>query len=423
MTKRGTKRVDDAEAFEAECAAAAKQRGINRELREKLDSQNFAEKVRDRMIKDLLRVYEHPKNKSLVSPVSRPMYRKLGRYCELMVTDVFGSHTEFLRAGGLQKSRTTQKTERKASLLHTHQRIADYAEKNVLSWVGKFDKKPRGEFDVIFGSDFHSAMVDPFAMDVFIDALKNVQPRVVVLGGDVWDFPTISRHRKLPGHFHLSLAEEIEFGRERILRRVREACPDATIHLIIGNHEYRLVNYIADAAPELAALPTINFGELLGLGEFEINLVCRSNFLAPYKADQKRDTFENWLVIGDCLVVTHGTSIAKNAAEQELLRFQMSGISGHCHRPHTYATNTLATGPTVWTSAPMMAGYAVGRDYVSNPSAWNMGFTHSRLNTRLGLVSTSIVPVYEGWATFAGHSYVPSRAALAARKKQWEIET
>ena len=403
--------------FQAACAEAARVQVVNKSLRKELTKDSA---LKAELIQDLIRVFNHPDNPYAGFAASRTRYRQLGHYPEILVVDAFGNHQEFLREAGLGDSRNTSRVKNKAALLNTHQKVADYADKELRRYNDLYRTAPRtGRLEVMVGSDFHSWFVDPFALRVFLDTIVMVQPDIIVLNGDVFDFPQISRHRKLPGHFSLNLADEITYGREQIMRKVRAAAPDAEILLVIGNHEYRLVNYLADTAPELAALPSLQFGPLLGLDELKIGLVVRQNFLAPYDKQRKREHQENWYAIADTFVVTHGISCAKFAADEQIKRYQKSGTSGHTHRPQLLTANSLGTGSLSWTSTPMMAGFAVGRDYVSEPSAWNMGFGVFSVDTKSKVVVPNLVLVHEQYAAFAGRAWTPTKAELKRRQEQW----
>ena len=408
--------------LEAARAEAAEIRRANRAIRERMrDDARLQHETKQAMVADLLRVAEHPDN-PFQGFASRKRYRDLGHYPEILVSDFFGNHAEFQRAAGLRDTRTTTKARTKAARLHSAQDVARYAEQHVLPWHDKFPKAAgRRHLECLVGSDWHSWFVDPFALSVFLAACRIVNPDVVVLNGDVFDFPQLSRHRKLPGHFHLNLQQEIEFGREHILRAVREACPDAEILFVIGNHEYRLVTYLADCAPELACLPSMEFAGLLGLDELEISLVTRPSFMAPTTKDRRRELQENWHKVGGCWVVTHGVSCAKFAADKQLDRYQMSGTSGHTHRPQIITGNSLGTGPKSWMSTPMMASYAVGKEYVGEPSMWQMGFGRASIYPEKGLVSQGFVPVFEDWAAFAGHEWRPTVEVFARREEQMAV--
>lgn len=410
-------RADLLARFDAACTEAAALQSANKEQRRALAAR--PEELRAALIADLKRVYDHPDNPYKGFAASRQRYRQLGHFPEILVVDAFGNHEEFLREAGLRDSRNTGKVRNKAALLNSHQKVAAYADQELRRYNHLYRTPRTGRLEVIVGSDFHSWFVDPFALRVFIDTIEMVQPDVVVLNGDVFDFPQISRHRKLPGHFNLNLADEIAFGREHILKAVRMAAPNADVLLVIGNHEYRLVNYLADTAPELAALPSLRFGELFGLDELKIGLVVRQNFLAPYDKQKKRELQENWAIIGDTLVTTHGVSCAKFAADEQLKRYQKSGTSGHTHRPQIITSNSLGTGALSWTSTPMMAGFAVGRDYVSEPSGWQMGFAQFSIDTVNKIAVPNLVLVHERYAAFAGRMWEPNDQELARREEQW----
>src|SRR6185503_13997294 len=132
--------------------------------------------------------------------------------------------------------------------------------------------------------------VDPLALRVFLDVARDVQPDTVVLNGDVVDFPQVSRFTHMPGAGSLSLQDEIDFTREKIVRRVREACPDAALLWVIGNHEHRLVRYLADTAPELASLRSLSWTSLLGVDEYGVEMCFGGNFMAPTQR-QRADNY------------------------------------------------------------------------------------------------------------------------------------
>lgn len=418
-----TPRQREIEALEREMKRAKQKRAANRKLREAYrDDPRLQSKTRKALIADLLRVYSDVANPYRNWAASRKRYRQLGHFPEIMVEDFFGNHQEFQRAAGLLDKRETTKVRNKAARVHTHQQIAAYAEKHVLPWHDKY-KKTRGKkhLEVVIGSDFHSCFLDPFAFQVFCDTLRMVQPDMVVLNGDVFDFPQLSRHRKLPGHFHLNVQQEINLGFGTILKKVRELCPDAEILFMIGNHEYRFVTYLADCAPELACLDTIEFDKLFKLDELEISLGCRASFMAPSAKNRRRELAENWHIIGGCFVVTHGTYTNKLAAEKQIQRFQMAGSSGHTHRPMIITTNSLATGSLPWMSTPMMASFAVGKEFVPEPSMWTMGFGVVSIDTQRRRVCPQLVTVHSDWAAFAGHTWTPTAKTLEARARMLEV--
>jgi hypothetical protein len=416
-------RAAERERFAKAQATAAKRRAANMQRRREIrDSDALAEDIRQEMVTDLRRVYDHPDNPYRGFAASRKRYRAIGHWPEVLVSDLFGTHEEFLRAAGLKDSRTTHKSNLRGAQIHSAYAVSQYAKAHVLPWRERYAKaEGRKHLEVLVASDLHSAFVDPFALQVFFDCLRIVSPDVVVLNGDVFDFPQISRHPKLPGAFNLNIQQEIDYARNRILRPVREACPDAEVLFVIGNHEHRFVRYLADAAPELACLESMDFAKLFGLDEYEIRLAVRSSFMAPTGSMKRRELAENWHVIGGSYVVTHGTYCGKHSASRQMERFQMSGTSGHVHRPSIASGNSLRTGPITWMATPMMASHAVGKDYVPEPSQWQMGFGHASISTQTGNVSQSLVLVHDEVAWFAGHEFRATQVALKDRAKLLEV--
>ena len=414
MTKRGK---FDAQKFEVAKAKAEKVRDKNTSIREKLrDDPAQQRKARAALIADLRRVYDHPDNPFRGFAASRKRYKELGHYDETLVHDFFGNHAEFLRAAGLADLRTTTKVRNRAARLHSHQRIAEFAEENVLRYTNRFQfaSDKRDHLEILIASDLHSHFCDPFGLEVFIDACAMVQPDIVCINGDGIDFPAFSRHRELPGHFHMTAWDECVWLRE-LFGKIRSTCPSAQIDFVVGNHEYRLTNYLADTAPALASFPSLSFDQIFALGESEVNLVCRSSFLAPTMSARAKDIRENWVVYGDSYVATHGTSIAKFAAQQQLDRFKMSGTSGHTHRPQLFHDNSLGSGPLSWMSTPMMACAAVGSDYMPDPTRWNGGFGHAAVYPSRGYVSQEIVIVHPEWCCWVGRSWTPTDKAREIR--------
>lgn len=419
-----TPRQQMLQRYEASLIEADKKRLANADLRESYRSNRAKrEKVRQLLIADLIHVYQHPDNPYAGWAASRKRYRELGHFPEIMVADLFGTHAEFERAAGLRDQRGTSKVGLLTARLHSEREIREYAEESVLGSVGRWTKKYRetsGVKHVIVGSDFHGQFVDPLALRVWLDTIQDVQPDVVVLNGDVTDFPQVSRFTLMPGAGSLSLQAEIDWTRENILARTRKAAPKAAILYVIGNHEHRLIRYLADTAPELASLRCLRWDTLFGIEDLGIEMVFGGNFLAPRQRDRVDNTRrKTHAVLFDSLVVTHGKSLADNAPKAELERWGMSGTSGHTHRPGIQTRPTHANPHLSWTSTPMMAGFAVGKDYVDGPSSWTMGFAAFTVDARAGIVVPQLIPIYEDFASWNGHVWRPSDKARAIRRTMW----
>lgn len=410
--------------YEAACIEAGKKREIHRDLRQKYrEDSKLRAKMRERLIEDLVRVLNHPDNPYAGWAASRKRYRELGWYPEILVMDLFGTHAEFERAADLRDKRGTSKVKLTTARLHTEKEIREYAEECVMRHVGKWTKEyhdRKGVKTVIVFGDSHGQFVDPFAMRVLLDVVKMVQPDGIVANGDVGDFPTVGRFTQMPGAGNLSLQDEFDFQRERILRPIRKAAPKAWFTYHIGNHEHRVVRYLADTAPELADLRCLRWDRLLDIDDMKIEIVFGGNWMAPRQRDRKENVARRtWKVYYDCFVVTHGNFIAQNAPWQHLGRYGMSGCSGDTHRPSIVTAPTLACPFRSWTTTPMMAGFAVGKDYVDTPSNWTMGFGVFVVDPSNGIVAPHLVLVNEDFATYCGHVWRPTAKERETRLAMW----
>jgi predicted phosphodiesterase len=258
----------------------------------------------------------------------------------------------------------------------------DYFKANVAPWIGKFDRvKGKKELLVLVSSDHHSQWLDKFMWHVFIDCAKRMQPDVIVLNGDVMDCHDLSRFAKDPTA-PKNLQGEVNFVRN-MLKQLRAACPDTQIDWIEGNHEWRLVKYLTDAAPGLAGLRCLEFGPLMGLDDYEVNVVARRGFRneSARMADKR-----NYKIYGDrALIVTHGSKCGTNPARSELVRWGMTGISGHIHRPGVAATSDLFQSRT-WTTTGCMARRELAHTYNESPVEWVQGFAYAAVSGQKAIV-------------------------------------
>lgn len=383
----------------------------------------LAADVKQQMIEDLRRVFE-TKHSVLGNTAGRDRYRQIGHFSEVLVRLLFGTHANFKVEAELADTPTMRKGALRSARLAQAQKVAEYAERCIHPYTeGRFEfrsGKKTGTVSAVISSDHHSSKLDPFARRVLMDVLAWTKPDYNIWNGDVVDFSSFSTHRHLPGHFDLNAKQECEYVVDELFAPAREASPGSRNIMLLGNHEWRLVNYMADRASALACLDQINFVELFKLDDLDIDLVCRSNFLAPTAKMRKRDVNENWLVLEDCFVATHGLFTGPNSCAQHVKRFQMTGINGHEHGPHYQGFNSIATGPIGWYVSPMMAGHAVGRDYVSLPSQWQMGFCFVEIDVATKHVQVTQILVGDS-AYFAGRKWEITAAEKRARAQAWLV--
>jgi hypothetical protein len=373
--------------------------------------------ARQEMISDLQRVSRI--SVGLGPSSSRARYREYGHFPEKLVTDVFGTHEEFRRASGLADSRQTRSLSRLIANTNHAAEFKDYADKHLLPWRGKHERKVTGEVRILVGSDFHSQYVDPFALACFLETAKDVQPDIIVLNGDVVEFSGAGRWSKRPG-LNLALQSEIDFCRREILRACREACPDAQIDWVVGNHEDRLTRFLADTARPLAGLDCLQFEKLFSLDPLEVNLVFGDSFLATTVGEQREDVNRTWKVYGGCYVVAHHTPGGQNPGKKQLQRFGMSGTSGHTHKASLYAEPSLASPHRDWSVTGMMAGQIVGRSYRDMPSGWTNGFVLATVLPDKGVVFQEPASIKAGVCTIAGMRF--DETVASEKFRRWQRE-
>ena len=384
----------------------AKNKNTIRDLRE---DPGLANDLKELLCADLKRVSEIPR--AILGPSSsRQRYRELGHYSTSLVTFLFGMWAEFQRQAGIFPSLATRQVERNISKTLRAQDIARYADEHVKPWDGAYNKLKvtRKPFTLQIGGDFHSHFCNPFARRVWHDVNKSLQPNGIRYNGDVVDFPQLSTHRQLPGHFPLSLQDEIDWG-VGLFAQDRRANPLADMKLLIGNHDNRLITALADHSPVFSSLDSMNFAELFKLDWLEMGLVCRANFLNPSHRHKKVDIAENWETICDpdgvpLWTTVHGFLCGKDSARKHLTRFMTHGINSHLHDRQMVSGGSYATGVKHWHQAPAMAHpRAIAAGYIAGPiefNGWSCGFAFVTLYPATGDVQVEWAQVNEEIATF-----------------------
>lgn len=239
--------------------------------------------------------------------VTRNYFRNHSTISESTWNRYFGTFEEFKRQAGIKLSRAQHKLERE---------IAVHASRDVYRRIGderlgrgdKYTRDSGGRWKTILvGSDLHDIEVDPFWLRVFIDTARRVQPDVICLNGDVFDLAEFGRYDVDPRDW--DIAGRISFVWEEIFHPLREACPNAQIDLIEGNHEARLVKLVSEATPAmkvvLSDLHGWSVANLLGLDKYEINYVAKADLAAFRKTDVQKELAKNWRMYYDCMIASH----------------------------------------------------------------------------------------------------------------------
>ncbi len=411
-------------------AAACREK--NKSLIEKVRKDAaLADKVRELLCEDLRAVYAVPRD-VLGPSASRRRYRELGSYSEELVTVCIGSWEEFKRQAGIEPKLAVKTVERNISKTLRAQQVMQYADKFVKPWDGAYDNldMTKERVTIAVGSDFHSKFICPFARRVWMDVLKTEKPDGVRFNGDGPDFPALSRHRQLPGHFCLSVQDEADIWTAFMRDSRKAAGPKADLKWILGNHDIRWITAMAEAAPIYSSIRSNRFHEQFDLDNLKVGLVARSSFLNPSGSMRSNDIAQNWETLNDAKgrpfwTTVHGFLCGKDAPYAHMRKFMTNGTNGHLHDERVVSGGSLATGVVRWWQTGCMAWpRAVAAGYIQGPieaSGWGMQFILVHLYPHTRHVQIEPVTIGEDIATFRDRVYRITAEEQTQREQMLEV--
>jgi hypothetical protein len=107
---------------------------------------------------------------------------------------------------------------------------------------------------VCVGSDCHYRPDEPAstAHDAFVETVSRFAAdgtlQVVILNGDVADFPSVSRHPRIGWEQQPAVADEIAIVQQRMVEIAEIAGLDTALCMTIGNHDARLDTFLSQNA-------------------------------------------------------------------------------------------------------------------------------------------------------------------------------
>lgn len=321
----------------------------------------------ERCIEELLRIV----NLDLDMVVSRNYFRVHSRIAESVWSRHFGTFHEFKRQAGVVLSRHQHAHEK---AIAKHASVDHYRKLSLerLEWADKYERKDDKRFKTILTcSDLHDKEIDPFYLRVLIDTAKRAQPDVIVLVGDIFDLPEFGKYGVDPREW--DVVGRIKFAHENILRPLREACPNAQIDFIEGNHEARLLRTLADETPALRAvlsdLHGFTISKLLGLDEFQINYIAKADLAAWTKRDFERELGNNYKVYFESVLCHHFPHARKMG---------LPGVNGHHHAHMVWSEFSPIYGPYEWHQ--LGSGHKRSASYTEGEK-WHNGFALINVDT------------------------------------------
>lgn len=254
---------------------------------------------------------------------------------------------------------------------------------------------------IAFLSDQQCPYIDPNLHDLVLAWLDDNNPSQVVIGGDLFDFPGLSKFAPRSG-YNATTEECITSGLS-VLDDYKKASPRrASRYFTPGNHDQRTELYLWRSAPNLA--------EQLGGQLPQIVDNAGWNYVGP-----------GWptsiLRITPRLAATHGWLVRKQAGTSALAHVEHlshSVIMGHTHRQgivnHTY--HDLDGGLRIHrgVEAGCLCLPEDGLGYAVKPD-WQPGFATVRVFDD-GMFNVSLATYVNGRLLWEGQSY--GREELAA---------
>jgi len=218
-------------------------------------------------------------------------------------------------------------------------------------------KLPKEHKKVLVLGDLHIPYHNVDAIYTALDYGVSEGVDAIYLNGDIIDFAKISRWMKDPSvpspQVEIEMVQEFLYGLKGL---------GLPIYYKMGNHEDRWNAYLLQSAPELYDLDALQIKSILGLEDFDIELI-----------DSKQIAHFGKLLVIHGHEFGESTFSPVNPARGIFLRAKTSVLSGHNHQTSAHHENDLNGNPTACFSLGCLCD--LSPDY--RPFAftkWNHGF-------------------------------------------------
>ena len=330
--------------------------------------------------------------------ITRDFYRQHGSAPEAAWTGHFGNFPEFLRQSGLEHTRHANKIRNTAA---RHAAVDDLrkvsASRSELGTAYMRDDKFSRFKTMVACSDLHDEECDPFYLRVLCETIKDVNPDVVCLDGDIFDVPEFGKYSVDPREW--DVVGRMQAGID-IIRQIREAAPNAQIDFIEGNHEARVVRHLLECSPAikhiLSGLHDFDLTKLFKLDEYEVNYVANADLFTFTDAQTRKEMTKNHKYYWGCVLAhhfPHGRNIG------------MPGFNGHHHQHVVWSEHNAHYGSYEWHQ--MGAGHTRDASFCDG-TKWNNGFLVVMADTQ----TRDVVFDY----SYVGSTFSLSAGKMYARK-------
>lgn len=326
--------------------------------------------------------------------ISRNYFRNNAVCSESTWNRYFGTFEEFKRQAGLKLPRQVHHLEKNIA---KHASVDHYRRMNIerMDYGDKYLRPSGDRFKtVLVASDLHDIECDPFFLRVLIDTAKRLQPDVICLNGDIFDLPEFGKYTVDPRDWNPVM--RIQHVHKHVFAPLREACPDAQIDLIEGNHEFRLMRHLADQTPAmkavLADLHGFTVAKLLQLDHFEINYIAKADLAAYTATNVREEVARNYRVYFDTMLAHHfpeGASLG------------LPGVNGHNHKWLVKSLYNETYRSYQWVQGG--CGHIQDASYC-NGEKWNLEFNVAHVDTQNKQVIWDCIPLTD-FAVVGGQFY------------------
>jgi predicted phosphodiesterase len=248
-------------------------------------------------------------------------------------------------------------------------------------------------------SDTHIPFQDDRAVALVKDIVRDVDPDILIHGGDLADCFSISKYLKDPArrsdlrteaylaHEHLADMASIKRRRHKPARR---------LFYLEGNHERRVKKVLfsmTEQARELAGFP-----EVQALLRWEALAKVGETGFSYIQTEKQTKTYilPKW-------ITKHGTVVRKYSgysARAEWEKYGRSGSSGHTHRLGAYFHRDH-NGNHLWMETGCTCSLEPDPDLCVDPD-WQQGCVIVTFNDKTGAFAPEIVYHHEGSAIYRG---------------------
>lgn len=211
---------------------------------------------------------------------------------------------------------------------------------------------------IVVVGDLHIPFHNPDALELFFKFIKDIQPKKIIINGDLMDCWEISDFNKSPFVIDGDFRNEIERTKS-FFERLKHFCPDSKIEWIYGNHEFRMQKYLYTRAMELSFLEVLELDNLLGIRGVEV--IKPNKYLGKFS--------HNWVKEGS-FYIGHWDRINKwgYTAKNLVDSFGVNIIQSHTHRISSHSRTFIDR---------QIRSYEIGclclPSYLNNPD-WQLGW-------------------------------------------------